>query len=281
MHVDDIQKCLHLPKESPETGKYVGDGPNIKLRRRSVFQSRASRPERFNSSTNLSSTSVKDFEQRIVAHNPTPYSLVPASRPASTSIPLQAHVRSGASNPGTGSSLVHRLPHISVHGPASTPQSSLGNVGGQSGSAISMPTGQYVLLGINKGRRLQLAQIDRSQCPDDSIFFTKLKDEYKAKRGMFRRLFDVKQFHHCEFVEVRRPDLLLHFSKFDTTSSRNQAIRRSFAAAKATLTTSHNTSHFTNTTPQQNNRRNGKIPPSSQTSSSIGITDAPIVCSLQ
>jgi hypothetical protein len=65
-----------------------------------------------------------------------------------------------------------------------------------------MQTGEHVLLGVNRGHHLHLVQIDRRTCPEDGQFFAKLKMEYNIKRGILRRWLGVKQFHHCEFIEV-------------------------------------------------------------------------------
>jgi hypothetical protein len=118
------------------------------------------------------------------------------------SLPVQAHLRSqaGSISVAEGQNLPRQ--NLSATGISSSPQSTLQGAQKSSGNPIPMPTGEHVLLGVNRGYHLHLAQIDRSGCPDDMHFFAKLKKEYNAKRGILRRWMGVKQFHHCEFVEV-------------------------------------------------------------------------------
>jgi len=119
------------------------------------------------------------------------------------SIPTQAHLGSQAGpTPASGTQSTPRQRFSGSNQPT-TPKSGTQGIISTSRNAIVMPTNEHVLLAINRGHRLRLAQINRSVCTDDSEFFKKLKEEYKSKRGIMRRLFDVKHFHHCEFVEVR------------------------------------------------------------------------------
>jgi hypothetical protein len=127
---------------------------------------------------------------------------IPEAPTAPTLVPEQAHFRSQTgSSTATGSqNFPSQKPPVS--GASSSPLHAIHGSSKIGTNRVQMPNGEHVLLGINRGHLLQLAQIDRTECPEDGQFFTKLKEEYKAKRGTFRRWFDVKQFHHCEFVEV-------------------------------------------------------------------------------
>lgn len=127
---------------------------------------------------------------------------IPKAPTAPISVPGQAHFRSQTgSRKARGSQ--NRLPQKPpVSGASSSPLHAVQGSSNTGIGRVQMPNGENVLLGVNRGHHLQLAQIDRRDCPEDGQFFAKLKEEYKANRGIFRRWFDVKQFHHCEFVEV-------------------------------------------------------------------------------
>jgi hypothetical protein len=132
-----------------------------------------------------------------------PHTLPSASSSAvQPSLPIQAHFRSQAGSISATDGQNLSLQNLSATGISSNPQSTLEGAVKSSGNPIPMPTGEHVLLGVNRGYHLHLAQIDRSGCPDDMHFFAKLKKEYNTKRGIIRRWLGVKQFHHCEFVEV-------------------------------------------------------------------------------
>jgi hypothetical protein len=205
------------------------------------------------------------------------YRTIPEASTAPTAVPGQANFGSQTgSRTATGSqNLPSQKPPVT--GASSSPLHAVQGSLNTCINRVQMPNGEHVLLGVNRGHHLQLVQIDRRECPEDGQFFTKLKEEYKAKRGIFRRWFDVKQFHHCEFVEVgTQSSMLSNVDKTDKVPSlRSLATEELFAAARGIPTTPLITSTFT-ATGQQQSSRSGKIVPSYPMNSTIGITAARI-----
>jgi hypothetical protein len=130
------------------------------------------------------------------------YRTIPAASKAPVSLPGQVDLRNPAGSQITPGSQSIPSQKPSVSGNSSRPLHAVQRSSKISTNRVQMPNGEHVLLAVNRGHHLQLAQIDRRECPEDGQFFTKLKEEYKIKWGMLRRWLDVKQFHHCEFVEA-------------------------------------------------------------------------------
>ncbi len=130
------------------------------------------------------------------------YRTIPATSKAPVSLPGQIYLRYATSSQTTPGSQSSPPQKPSVSSTSSTPLHAVQGSSRISTNQIQMSNAEHVLLAVNRGPHLQLAQIDRRECPEDGQFFTRLKEEYKVNRGIFRRWFDVKQFHHCEFVEV-------------------------------------------------------------------------------
>jgi hypothetical protein len=70
----------------------------------------------------------------------------------------------------------------------------------------------FVLLGATIGHDVSLAQI-KIQGDNDENFFRKLREEYTTRRDIFRQVFSIWRYTHCDFVKVH------HFSLFNFSIS--------------------------------------------------------------
>jgi hypothetical protein len=103
----------------------------------------------------------------------------------------------------TGSSL-SSSPMVTLTGPGGSKKTA---------QATTHQTKTYVLLGTTVGEDIDLAQIE-IQGHNDEQFFREPRTEYFKVRGIFRRVFSIWRYSHCDFVKV-----ILTPSFLDSSSS--------------------------------------------------------------
>jgi len=102
---------------------------------------------------------------------------LPAGPSGQSPLPPPQGFRSPVGTTITGIKRQNAIPmqNLPTTGSSSTTQPILQRSSRSTGNQISMPSGEYILLGVNRGYQLQLAQIDRNSCLDDGEFFAKLR----------------------------------------------------------------------------------------------------------